>query len=48
MATFVLVHGAWTGGWGYKKTARLMRAAGHTAQQRDGAALRTAPRSSMA
>ena len=29
MATFVLVHGAWTGGWGYKKTARLMRAAGH-------------------
>ena len=29
MATFVLVHGAWTGGWGYKKTARLMREAGH-------------------
>ena len=29
MATFVLVHGAWTGGWGYKKTARLMRAQGH-------------------
>ncbi len=29
MATFVLVHGAWTGGWGYKKTARLMRAEGH-------------------
>jgi pimeloyl-ACP methyl ester carboxylesterase len=29
MATFVLVHGAWTGGWGYKKTARLLRAAGH-------------------
>lgn len=29
MATFVLVHGAWTGGWGYKKTARSMRAEGH-------------------
>ena len=29
MATFVLVHGAWTGGWGYKKTARLIRAEGH-------------------
>jgi pimeloyl-ACP methyl ester carboxylesterase len=29
MATFVLVHGAWSGGWGYKKTARLMRAEGH-------------------
>ena len=29
MATFVLVHGAWTGGWSYKRTARLMRAAGH-------------------
>jgi len=29
LATFVLVHGAWTGGWGYKKTARLMRAQGH-------------------
>ncbi len=29
MATFVLVHGAWSGGWGYTKTARLMRAQGH-------------------
>jgi len=29
LATFVLVHGAWTGGWGYKKTAQLMRAEGH-------------------
>ncbi len=29
MATFVLVHGAWSGGWSYTKTARLMRAAGH-------------------
>ncbi len=29
MATFVLVHGAWSGGWGYQKTARLMRAEGH-------------------
>lgn len=29
MATFVLVHGAWSGGWCYTKTARLLRAAGH-------------------
>jgi pimeloyl-ACP methyl ester carboxylesterase len=29
LATFVLVHGAWMGGWCYSKTARLMRAAGH-------------------
>ncbi len=29
MATFLLVHGAWSGGWGYTKTARLMRAQGH-------------------
>ena len=29
MATFVLVHGAWSGGWSYAKTARLLRAAGH-------------------
>jgi pimeloyl-ACP methyl ester carboxylesterase len=29
VTTFVLVHGAWTGGWGYKKTARLLRAGGH-------------------
>jgi pimeloyl-ACP methyl ester carboxylesterase len=29
LATFVLVHGAWMGGWCYTKTARLMRAQGH-------------------
>ncbi len=29
MATFVLVHGAWSGSWGYTKTARLLRAQGH-------------------
>jgi len=29
MATFVLVHGAWSGGWCYTKTARMLRAAGH-------------------
>ena len=29
MATFVLVHGAWQGGWGYAKVARLLRAEGH-------------------
>ena len=29
LATFVLVHGAWMGGWCYGKTARLMRAEGH-------------------
>jgi pimeloyl-ACP methyl ester carboxylesterase len=29
MATFVLVHGAWTGGWGYQQVARLLRQAGH-------------------
>jgi pimeloyl-ACP methyl ester carboxylesterase len=30
MATFVLVHGAWHGGWCYRETAALLRAAGHT------------------
>ena len=30
MATFVLVHGAWHGGWCYRDTARELRAAGHT------------------
>ena len=30
MANFVLVHGAWHGGWCYRDTARLLRAAGHT------------------
>ena len=29
MATFVLVHGSWIGGWCWSKTARIMRAAGH-------------------
>ena len=29
MATFVLVHGAWHGGWCYRDTARELRAAGH-------------------
>ena len=31
MATFVLVHGAWSGSWGYSKVARLLRAQGHEA-----------------
>lgn len=29
MATFVLVHGAWHGGWCYQRVARLLRAGGH-------------------
>jgi len=29
MATFVLVHGAWGGSWGYGALARELRAAGH-------------------
>jgi pimeloyl-ACP methyl ester carboxylesterase len=29
MATFVLVHGAWHGGWCYKQVAAHLRAAGH-------------------
>ncbi len=29
-ATYVLVHGAWGGGWYFKKTDSLLRAAGHT------------------
>jgi pimeloyl-ACP methyl ester carboxylesterase len=29
MATFVLVHGAWHGGWCYKRVARLLQNAGH-------------------
>ena len=28
MTTYVLVHGAWHGGWCWKKTAPLLRAAG--------------------
>lgn len=30
MATFVLVHGAWHGGWAYRDTAGLLRKLGHT------------------
>ena len=30
MATFVLVHGAWSGGWCYHKVAALLRARGHS------------------
>ena len=30
MATYVLVHGAWHGGWCYRDTAQALRAAGHT------------------
>jgi hypothetical protein len=29
MATFVLVHGAWHGGWCWKQVAALLRQAGH-------------------
>jgi pimeloyl-ACP methyl ester carboxylesterase len=29
MATFVLVHGAWHGGWCWQRVSRLLRAAGH-------------------
>jgi pimeloyl-ACP methyl ester carboxylesterase len=29
-STFVLVHGAWHGGWCWKKVSPLLRAAGHT------------------
>jgi pimeloyl-ACP methyl ester carboxylesterase len=29
MATYVLVHGAWHGGWCWKRVAPLLRAAGH-------------------
>jgi len=30
LATFVLVHGAWSGGWCYHKVAALLRERGHT------------------
>jgi pimeloyl-ACP methyl ester carboxylesterase len=30
MATFVLVHGAWSGGWCYARVATLLRSRGHT------------------
>ena len=29
MSTFLVVHGAWTGGWSWKKMRPLMRARGH-------------------
>jgi pimeloyl-ACP methyl ester carboxylesterase len=29
VSTYVLVHGAWSGGWGWTKVAGLIRAAGH-------------------
>ena len=29
MTTIVLIHGAWHGGWCWKKVAPLLRAAGH-------------------
>ena len=29
MATFVLVHGAWHGGWCYARTAKILRGQGH-------------------
>ena len=29
MAAFVLVHGAWGGGWGWKRVAPLLRTHGH-------------------
>ena len=29
-STFVLVHGAWSGGWCYARVAALLRARGHT------------------
>lgn len=31
MATFVLVHGAWSGGWMWRDVAHMLRAAGHEA-----------------
>jgi hypothetical protein len=29
-STFVIVHGAWSGGWCYARVAHLLRARGHT------------------
>ena len=31
MPTFVLVHGAWSGGWAWRKLARLLQSRGHEA-----------------
>ena len=33
-ATFVLVHGAWSGGWCYGKVAALLRARGQQCSRR--------------
>ena len=30
MATFVLVHGAWRGGWAWERVAKQLREAGHS------------------
>ncbi|MGW4271904.1 alpha/beta fold hydrolase [Streptomyces seoulensis] len=30
MATFVLVHGSWLGGWAWERVASVLRASGHT------------------
>ena len=29
MTTYVLCHGAWSGGWGYRRVAKIIRDAGH-------------------
>ena len=39
MATFVLVHGAWAGGWIWKKIIPLLRAAGHDVYATTGTGL---------
>ncbi|MBW1802477.1 MAG: alpha/beta hydrolase, partial [Deltaproteobacteria bacterium] len=31
MSTFLLVHGAWHGGWCYRRVAERLRAQGHVA-----------------
>lgn len=30
MATFILVHGSWLGGWAWERVAPGLRASGHT------------------
>lgn len=35
MATFVLVHGAWHGGWCWEKLKPLLEQAGHTVVAKD-------------
>ncbi len=39
MATFVLVHGAWAGGWIWKKIIPSLRAAGHDVYATTGTGL---------